>query len=95
MMQYYNERLPCPKCGKDDEAEVKARYIPRFEHPVNKQDTAQARCKVHCECGCEMDVGCDYLVFGIKEACKKKQIENILRQVCEEFYKEVATKGAK
>lgn len=88
MMQYFNERLPCPKCGDENETRMRARFISKEESPIRDYDSVQARCFVDCGCGCAFDRCKEYRVFGIDAETTEEQIEDIMRRICRDYYEE-------
>ena len=88
-MQYFNERLPCPKCGEKNETRMRARFIPKEESPfTDTDDIVQARCFVDCGCGCAFDRCKEYKVFGVSDDTTEEQIEDIMRRICRAYYEE-------
>ena len=91
--------LPCPKCGKKNEARMRTRFLPRAFNMFADEDIIQVRCIVK-EHGCDFwcNVWKPYKLIDIEETPDDEAIKELMDEACATFYgyvKERWTKGEK
>lgn len=88
-------RLPCPKCGKENEAQMRVRFLPRLCNLFADEDILQTRCIVK-EHGCDFwcDLGKNYKLVDI-ETPNEELIKELMEAACNTFYLDVKERWTK